>query len=289
MEYALRWLEEGTEGLAHHASIPLYVRGARLGVMNVASPEWRQLSPDDLRLLHTIGEMVATAVERARLYRRSNEAGALEERNRLAREIHDTLAQGLAATALQLDTADALLDAGAEAERVRNPVRAALEGTRRNLEEARRSVLDLRAAPLEGRTLAEALAELAREHDRRTLGPRDAEGSEPEVRFRAVGAARPLPARIEAAFFRVAQEALANALEHAEASRVSVELISRPQTLELVIRDDGRGLDDTSAPKGRFGLVGMRERMRLVGGTLQVESTPGEGTRVDATAPLHST
>lgn len=286
----LHWLKEGTEGLAYHSSVPLYVRGARLGVMNVASPEWRRLSPDDLRLLHTIGEMVATAVERARLYRRSGEAGAIEERNRLAREIHDTLAQGLSATALQLDTADALLASDAEPEEVRRTIQAALEGTRRNLEEARRSVLDLRAAPLEGRTLAEALGELAVELRRGhpSAGPVEGEASDPEVRFRAVGAAPSLSARIEAALFRVAQEALANALEHAGASQVRVELVSRPQTIELTIEDDGRGFEGTPATEGRFGLVGMRERMRLVDGSLRVRSEPGAGTRIEASAPLHA-
>jgi two-component system, NarL family, sensor kinase len=282
----LRWLEEGTDGLAHHASIPLYARDARLGVMNVASPEWRQLSAEELRLLHTIGEMVATAVERARLYRRRAEAGAVEERNRLAREIHDTLAQGLAATALQLDTAEALLEGGAEPEQVRQVIHAALAGTRRNLEDARRSVLDLRAAPLEGRTLAEALEGLAEDLGRRSVDAADPGRVHPEVRFRATGAARPLPARIEAAFFRVAQEALANALEHAEAGKVEIVLVSAPRTLTLSIDDDGRGFDGTPSTAGRFGLVGMRERLRLIDGVLQVESTPGKGTRIEATASL---
>lgn len=284
----LGWLEEGTEGLAHHASIPLYVRGARLGVMNVASPEWRQLTAEELRLLHTIGEMVATAVERAHLYRRRADAGAIEERNRLAREIHDTLAQGLAATALQLDTAEALLEEGAEPILVRQAIQAALAGTRRNLEDARRSVLDLRAAPLEGRTLAEALEELADDPRHRSVEAAASGQVDPEVRFRAIGAARPLPARIEAAFFRVAQEALTNALEHAGASKVEIVLVSSPSTLKLSVEDDGRGFDGAPSTTGRFGLVGMRERLRLCDGALQVESTPGKGTRIEATAPIDS-
>lgn len=284
----LRWLEEGTDGLAHHASIPLYVRGTRLGVMNVASPKWRELSAENLRLLHTIGEMVATAVERARLHRRSVEAGALEERNRLAREIHDTLAQGLAATALQLDTAEAMLSSGADPEAVRRMIRSALQGTRQNLDEARRSVLDLRAGPLEERTLAEALEDLTS-----AVGPgASPEGSgkpgrPPEIHFRAVGTAQPLPVQVETAFFRVAQEALANALEHAEASHVRVVLTSRPRNLRLTIEDDGVGFADPPSADGRFGLVGMRERMRLVGGQLRIESEPGAGTRIEAAAPLH--
>src|SRR5579859_326149 len=97
----LKDLLDGTAGLRYHASIPLYAHGKQLGVLNVASPDWRELSADDLRLLYTIGDLLSIAIERARLFAHSSELGALKERNRLAREIHDTLAQGLAAIALQ--------------------------------------------------------------------------------------------------------------------------------------------------------------------------------------------
>src|SRR3712207_9501042 len=106
--------------------------------MNVASPDWRSLSPEDLQLLYTVGDLLSIAVERARLYARSTRLGAVEERNRLAREIHDTLAQGLTATALQLESADALLDAGG-AEKAHEPLRRALPITRSNLENGRAS------------------------------------------------------------------------------------------------------------------------------------------------------
>src|SRR3712207_9432323 len=94
--------------------------------MNVASPDWRSLSPEELQLLYTIGDLLSIAVERARFFARSTQLGAAEERNRLAREIHDTIAQGLTATTLQLDSADALLDAGSNAVRAREPPRRAL-------------------------------------------------------------------------------------------------------------------------------------------------------------------
>jgi hypothetical protein len=156
--------------------------------MNLASAEWRQLSPDELRILRTIGDMLGIAIERARLIEGSLEAGAIEERNRIAREIHDTLAQGLSATALHLEAAEALLEGGADLERARAAVHQALQVTRQSLGEARRSVFDLRAGPLEGRRLAVALAELCA-----SAGPA---GS--EVEFRATGGARPLPQRVEA-------------------------------------------------------------------------------------------
>ncbi|MBK9054361.1 MAG: GAF domain-containing protein [Chloroflexi bacterium] len=156
----LNKLVDGTDGLRYHASIPLYAHGKKLGVLNVASQDWRELSPDDLRLLYTVGDLLSIAVERARLFEASRQLGAVEERNRLAREIHDTIAQGMTAVTLHLESAEALLETGVEPERVQRAIRQALLLTRANLEEARRSVLDLRAAPLEGRTLGEALAEL---------------------------------------------------------------------------------------------------------------------------------
>ena len=136
-----------------------------------------------------MGDLLSIAIERARLFEESAELGALEERNRLAHEIHDTLAQGLAATALQLETAEAHLDKSSDVEPVRQAVHQALTMTQHNLEEARRSVLDLRAAPLEGRSLTEALADL--------VGKMSDDGAL-EIGFESVGGARPLPARIEA-------------------------------------------------------------------------------------------
>ncbi|MCC7352105.1 MAG: GAF domain-containing protein, partial [Anaerolineae bacterium] len=142
----------GSGGLRYHASVPLYAHGNKMGLLNVTIADGRKLSPDDLRLLYTIGDLLGIATERARLFAQSAELGAVEERNRLAREIHDTLAQGMAAIALQLETADALLETpsprGNSTERARQAVHQALEMARINLEEARRSVMDLRAAPL---------------------------------------------------------------------------------------------------------------------------------------------
>jgi two-component system NarL family sensor kinase len=181
-------LVDGTDGLRYHASIPLYAQEKKLGVMNVASPGWRSLSPEDLQLLYTIGDLLSIAVERAELFARSTRLGAVEERNRLAREIHDTLAQGLTATTLQLESADALLDAGSE--KAHGPLRRALSLTRSNLEEARRSVLDLRASPLEGRPLSEALKALVERWEAETGIA---------ARYGAVNGSRPLPPSVEAA------------------------------------------------------------------------------------------
>jgi two-component system NarL family sensor kinase len=273
----LKKLVTGTAGLRYHASIPLYAHDKKLGVLNVASPDWRELSVDDLRLLYTVGDLLSIAIERARLFARSVQMGAVEERNPLAREIHDTLAQSLSGIALQLETADALLEAGTDAESVQRTVQQALSLSRESLEEARRSVLDLRAAPLEGRSLAEALSALTEELAA-TAGF--------ETHFDVTGGSRPLPVRIEAGLYRIAQEALTNVAQHAEAGHVSVQLVTTPDQVQLTIEDDGRGFDVDQIPENRYGLIGLNERARLLGGRLRLESGPGAGTRVEVTVAL---
>ncbi len=273
----LRGLVDGTDGLRYHASIPLYAHEKKLGVLNVASPDWRELSQDDLDLLHAIGDLLGIAVERARLFARSAQLGALEERNRLAREIHDTLAQGLAAITLRLESVDALLDARADPERMRSAIAQALTLTRANLDEARRSVLDLRAAPLEGQSLTKALQTLAG-----TVRLRQGR----RVAFETTGGGRPLPTRIEIGIYRIAQEALTNVTRHAQATRAHLELTMTPETLRCVIDDNGRGFDPASIPSDRYGVRGMSERARLLGGELRVASAPGEGTRIEVIIPL---
>jgi two-component system NarL family sensor kinase len=273
----LNKLAEGTGGLRYHASIPLYALGKKLGVFNVASPGWQQLSPEDLRVLYTVGDLLSMAVERARLFARSSELGALEERNRLAREIHDTLAQGLAGITLQLETAEALLESGVPAEAVRASVEQALSSARQNLEDARRSVLDLRAAPLEGRSLPEALTRLVSDFNQR---------GDLQVEHRLEGANQPLPSRVEAGLYRVAQEALENVAQHAGARHAALHLSITPEQVVLEITDDGRGFEPGQIPPGRFGLAGINERVRLLGGSLELKSSPGSGTVVRATVPL---
>src|SRR5215472_4778639 len=152
-------------GLRFHASIPIYAGEKALGVLNVASEDWRELQAEELQLLHIIGDQIGLAVQRARLSAEQTRSAArlatIEERNRLAREIHDTLAQGVAAIALQLETADALVES--RPQRAEEAIRRALSLAHSNLEEARRSVMDLRAAPLQDHTLPEALAVLAQQ------------------------------------------------------------------------------------------------------------------------------
>lgn len=265
---------DGTDGLRYHASIPVRAHGKKLGVLNVGSTDWRELSTEELQLLNTIGDMLGIAVERARLFGQSSQLGAVEERNRLAREIHDTLAQGLTAVSLQLESVDALLESGTDKEKIQDTVQHALALTRANLEEARRSVMDLRATVLEEKTLYEAI---------KTLAERE------QVTFELFLAIEtpPLPPDIETGIYRIVQEALTNSARHANASQVTIRLAHANGILSLLIEDDGEGFDPDAPPPNRFGITGMNERARLMNGRLHLTTQPGQGTQIEVQIPIH--
>ncbi len=265
-----------THGLAYHASIPLYFQDKPLGILNVTGPSWRQLTNEELHLLSTIAYQVGIAIERARLAEESTQLARTEERARLAREIHDTLAQGLTGIALHLE--GALRHLTGQPKRATQHIQRALQTARESLEEARRSVMDLRAAPLAGKPLGPALRSQARSFTSET-GIR--------VRVRAE-TTKVLPQRVEAELFRIAQEALANIRRHAEATEVEIDLQQTPRGVRVAIHDNGHGFEPRTVAQGRHGIVGMRERAKLLGGTLRVTSrrrTPS-GTTVIASVPV---
>src|SRR5712692_10279711 len=225
-----------THGLAHHASVPLSFQDKPLGIMNITAPAMRRLTKDELRLLGTIGLQVGVAIERARLAEESAGLARADERTRLARDIHDTLAQGLSARTLQIETA--LRNVGRDPDRVRERLEKALTTARSNLDEARRSVENLRAGVTSGKPLAQALAALAREFT-----------SESGVRvtFAARGACAQ-DAAAEAELFRIAQQALTNVRQHANAKSVAVTLTCMKKHATLTIEDDGGGFDPRRVP-----------------------------------------
>lgn len=272
----LRQATDLTQGLAYHASIPLYFQDKALGIMNVTGPSWRRLTDEELHLLSTIAYQVGIAIERSRLADESARLGRAEERTRLAREIHDTLAQDLTAIALHLE--GALNNLTAQPERAKQRLERALETARESLEEARRSVLDLREAPLAGKPLAAAIRSVSRAFTSET-------GIRVHVR---VEGARALPLRVEAELFRIVQEALTNVRRHAEATEVEITLQATAKGVRLSIRDNGHGFDPRTVAADRQGIVGMRERARLLEGTLRVTSRrrPPSGTTLVATIPI---
>jgi two-component system, NarL family, sensor kinase len=268
-----RGAEEGgtalTLGLQSHASVVLRFGARRLGIMNVCPPIARKLSAADLRVLSVTGAQLGLAVERGRLAEEEASAARSAERTRLAREIHDTLAQDLTAIALQLESA--LRDLAPESPAFER-VSTALAVARASIAQARTSVLSLRTDPLEGRPLGAALAALARRLTSET-------GMRVTLHEHGAGA---LPYEVEGELFRIAAEALTNARLHAKASRIEIELEGDGTAVTLRVRDDGVGFDPSIRDEARYGLRGMEERARLAGGSLRVTSQHGRGSSVEA-------
>ena len=209
----------------------------------------------------------------------AREAGVLDERQRMAREIHDTLAQGLTGIVTQLQAAEhAVSGTPGDPTGWRRHVDAATRLARESLGEARRSVDALRPEPLEGCRLSEALTRVA---ERWTA----LNGIAAQVT--TTGAARPIDSEVEFALLRAAQEALANVARHAHASRVRLTISYMENEVALDVRDDGVGFDPAFPDRG-FGLVAMRQRIADLSGTLQVESEPGGGTAISACVPTVS-
>lgn len=268
---------EATRGLHSHASVPLTFQDKPLGILNVTAPAGRELTKEELRLLSTIAYQVGIAIERARLAEASARLARAEERTRIARDIHDTLAQGLTGIGLHIE--GALTHLETDPARARERLLRALAMTRESLEEARHSVLNLRAAPPAGKPLPEALNALARSVTAET-GIR--------ISVRVVGNAV-LPASIEMELYRIAQEALTNVRRHAAATEAEIVLRVDIQSVRLLVRDNGRGFAPSrSSETGGHGLLGMRERARLLGGNLRIASAPGRGARLVVRVPLPS-
>ncbi|HEY4868178.1 MAG TPA: sensor histidine kinase, partial [Candidatus Dormibacteraeota bacterium] len=217
----------------------------------------------------------------AQLVVQAREAGVMDERQRLAGEIHDTIAQGLAGIITQLEAAEQLRNDSGEWQR---HVGQARKLARESLSEARRSVQALRPGRLEDSRLPEAVAQMAKEWSLTSGVP---------VRIETTGAAVPLLPELEVILFRVAQEGLANVARHANATRVGLTLSYLQDMVRLDVRDDGVGFDvalkstaDAGANGHGYGLSAMRQRLRRVGGSLEVESGQGRGTAISASVPL---
>jgi signal transduction histidine kinase len=212
----------------------------------------------------------------AQLLTQAREAGAGDERQRMAREIHDTLAQGLTGIITQLEAAQQTTSGTERERRIANATRLA----RDSLAEARRSVQALRPKALEDSRLPDALAEEV---------ARWSATSGVTAEVRTTGEAHALHPEVEVTLLRVAQEALANVAKHAAASRAWITLSYMGDVVTLDVRDDGTGFDPAPAPEsdagGGFGLIAMRQRVQRLAGQLEIESEPGAGTVVSASLP----
>lgn len=262
--------------------VPIRMAGALAGVLVVGSLRAHAFADSHVDLLSTLADQAAIAIDNARLYAQARELAVLEERNRLAREMHDTLAQGFTGIVLQLEAAEQVMsDVSGEA---LGHLDRARKLARDSLNEARRSVWNLRPRALEQAGLAEAL--------RQSLDDSVSDGRL-EGHFELSGPTPPLPAEAENTLLRITQESLTNLRKHAQAAHVWVSLVYEADSVILTIRDDGVGFDPTTPPASRhvgggLGLVGMRERAQAIGARLLVDSQPGEGTQIQVVLPVSS-
>ena len=257
--------------------LPLLLGTTTLGMLTVNSQERRRYSAADLDLAQALVQQLTLAIQLARLGQSARDAAVLDERNRLACEIHDTLAQGFTGIVVQLEAAEDSLDDDPTA--ARDHLDRARRLARSSLTEARRSVQALRPQALESEDLVHAPARTA---DNLTAGtPTRAE-------VHIYGTTRPLAADTESALLRIGQEAVTNALRYAAAPNIRLALTFHPTTIALQVHDDGQGFDP-AAPRRGFGLIGMRERTTRLGGTLTLTSRPGCGTTVLAEVPTRET
>jgi signal transduction histidine kinase len=208
----------------------------------------------------------------------------MAERNRIAREIHDTLAQGYVGVSLQLEMVGRMLKASRSSPGEAGPIEGLVDSTkelvRSSLEEARSSIWNLRSAQsdAEAETLPARLAAAVRAKQ---------EGSAAAIRLTVTGTFRPLERSVEDEMLRIGQEAVSNAARHASASVVEVLLKYDTGWLRLKVSDDGKGFAQAaSTPQGHYGLQGMKERAAAIGAKLRIESSPGAGTAVEASLAI---
>jgi NarL family two-component system sensor histidine kinase YdfH len=234
-----------------------------LFVRQVQAREQSQKLLQELELAHGQLQEYAVQVEELTLS---------QERQRMARELHDTLAQGLAGLILQLEAADSHLESD-NAARAQHVVQQAMGRARTTLHEARLAIQALRSPALEHDNLIDALG-----HEVDQFAATTGLRTTFEVNVETAG----VPPAMAQNILRIVQESLSNAARHAQASHVLVRLEEDDGRLQVVVQDDGAGFDPAQALEqpGCFGLAGMKERAEQLGGQLEIESTPGRGTRV---------
>jgi PAS domain S-box-containing protein len=262
-------------GIVTTLCVPMFVGGKVTGLISIRFQHKRALRPEEVELARALAHQAMLAIQLIRLSQLSRQAAVIAERNRMARDIHDTLAQGFTSVILQLDAAEdaqaqnLATDAAAHIERARDLARESLQ-------EARRSVHALRPLFLAGKNLCAALEELIRKM---------VTGTNLRAEFILQGEPQLLPHDWEENLLRVAQEVLTNTLRHAGASHFKVHFAFDPETIRLELRDDGCGFDPAKRCDG-FGLLGIKERLESIGGELTVQSAPEDGTAILVVLPL---
>lgn len=259
---------------------PLITGGKTIGLIMVYSRVPPAFDDSDLELLETLAYQVASAIEHTRLLQKTREIAIVEERTRLARDMHDGIAQNLAYLLIQVDRCLNMAEPGSKLEDRLEQIGLLVE---QNIDELRRNIFDLRPVELEGRSLFKALGEFVSEFGRRW---------NLKTTYAVNGNATEVSPEVESTLYRILQESLSNVQQHARCSRLSVALtVEDDRWITLQVQDDGQGFEvgragrQAGSGKG-LGLTSMRERVAGVGGQLSVESEPGRGTRIFARLPL---
>ncbi|MFA5399898.1 MAG: histidine kinase [Dehalococcoidia bacterium] len=271
--------QEGTGETMSELAVPVRMGGRVLGVLDIESTEVDGFDEADVFTAQTLADQLAVAIDNARLYQEMKSMAVTEERNRMAREIHDTLAQGFTGIILQLEATEQAL--GDTSEDVQKHLNQARSLARKSLAEARRSVWNLSPQALEQLKLDEAIQhEVERFRHDNGIG----------AGFALYGDKREIPPDTGTAIFRICQEALANVAKHAQATHVDVSLSFEGKGVTLTVKDNGVGFEPGPEGKigkaGGFGLISMRERAQGQNGKFEVQSSKGEGTVIRVSIPL---
>ena len=256
-------------------AIPMFVLGEVRGFIGIQHVEPGAYRPEEIELAQALAHHVMLATHVAELAEQRRHAVVFQERTRMARDIHDTLAQGFTGVIIQLDTSvEALRDE--EPEEAAKHIGRARELARESLTEARRSVHALRPQALEEATFADAL---------RAIITNTTAGTSLRADFQLKGEPRELQPAVEENLLHIGQEALSNALKHARATKFQARLSFDSDAVRLELRDNGKGFVAGCANGGGIGLIGMRERADQIGGEFSLDSAPEAGTRIEVTAP----
>jgi two-component system, NarL family, sensor histidine kinase DevS len=259
------------------ASIPLAARGSVVGVMNVATRKRRSFTPREIRLLTAIGTWAGITIENALLHSQARRLAVLEERERIAMDLHDGIIQSIYAVGLALDFARKALDD--DPEQSRRKINQAIEGLNSSIGDIRSYISDLRPRQFEGKNLMEGLQRLVEEYRMNTRGQAALSGPKDGITS--------LPAAHATALFHICQESLANIAKHARATEAQVNVWTSKDRVILEISDNGRGFDlrNMSVTLGH-GLSNMHMRAHKVGGDVEITSESGQGTTVLAWVPV---
>jgi signal transduction histidine kinase len=253
---------------------PLIAANELIGAMFISSVQENRYRPHDVDLVAAIGNQVAVAIANARWHEQARAVAALEERQRLARELHDSVSQALFGIGLGAQTARAMIE--------RDPAKAAapidyvVQLAAAGMAEMRALIFELRPESLQQEGLVAALAKQAgAARTRHGIAVELMLPDEPAISF-----------EMKEALYRIAQEAMHNTAKHARASKITLRLVQTADALAMDVVDDGAGFDAGASFPGHLGLVSMRERVTRFGGSVGIESAPGLGTRIHVTLPL---